>query len=342
MEKPKHLSQGDHVAVISLSRGLLGEACVSAQQKLGMERLRNMGLIPSFTTNACKGLSYLDHHPEARADDLKEAFQDNSIKAVICAIGGNDTYRTLPFLMDDKVFQENVRNHPKIFIGFSDTTVNHLMFFRLGMESFYGPNYLTDLSELSKKMLPYTEASFLSLFQKRPGPIESSPVWYEERPDYSERALGTERKEHKETKGYELIAGTLPVTGKLYGGCLESLAGLSRHDDFHLILKDAEWDGKIAFFETSEEMPSPSVVEEELKEIGKSGVFTHARGVIVGKPMDEKWYEEYKAIWKRHAKEIPVLFNVNFGHACPRTILAYGTQVTVTKNAITYDEDILL
>lgn len=38
--------------------------------------------------NALRGIEYLKNHPEARAQDLKDAFYDKSIKAIICAIGG--------------------------------------------------------------------------------------------------------------------------------------------------------------------------------------------------------------------------------------------------------------
>ena len=86
--------------------------------------------------NSLKGIEYLKEHPEARAEDLKKAFMDPDIKMVITAIGGDDTYKTIPYLMEDKKFLETVKNNPKIFIGFSDTTVNHLMFNKIGITYF--------------------------------------------------------------------------------------------------------------------------------------------------------------------------------------------------------------
>ena len=62
--------------------------------------------------------------------------------------------------MEDEEFINNVKNNPKIFTGFSDTTMNHLMFYRLGMESFYGPCIVVDLAELDNDMLPYTKEYF--------------------------------------------------------------------------------------------------------------------------------------------------------------------------------------
>lgn len=55
----------------------------------------------------------------------------NSMKVIICAIGNDDTYRTIPYLMEDEKFINAVKTHPKIFMWFSDTTNNHLMFYKL-------------------------------------------------------------------------------------------------------------------------------------------------------------------------------------------------------------------
>ena len=43
--------------------------------------------------------------------------------------------------MEDREFVNAVQAHPKLFTGFSDTTVNHLMFYRLGLSTYYGPDF---------------------------------------------------------------------------------------------------------------------------------------------------------------------------------------------------------
>ena len=57
-----------------------------------------MGLEPVLMPNALKDLNYLEEHPEERAADLKKAFMDDNIKAIMTAIGGVDTYKLIPFL----------------------------------------------------------------------------------------------------------------------------------------------------------------------------------------------------------------------------------------------------
>ncbi len=54
-------------------------------------------------------------------------------------------------------------------------------------------------------------------------------------------------------------------------------------------------------------------------------------GILVGKPQDETYYKEYKAVYARVItnKELPILYNVNFGHSTPRCVLPYGALVEV-------------
>ena len=84
------------IEIVSLSRGILGETFVRHELELGLKRLEEMGVEVVFSPNALKGLDYISAHPEARADDLISAFQDDSVDMILCAIGGDDTYRLLP------------------------------------------------------------------------------------------------------------------------------------------------------------------------------------------------------------------------------------------------------
>ena len=55
------------------------------------------------STELYPDILYLKNHPESRAQDLKQAFLDKDIKMIITAIGGDDTYKTIPYLMEDKL-----------------------------------------------------------------------------------------------------------------------------------------------------------------------------------------------------------------------------------------------
>lgn len=342
MKKPRALSKGDKVAIVSLSSGMLGEELCSHNIEIGVKRLEELGLEPIFMPNALKGIAYLEKHPEARAADLKQAFMMDEISGVICAIGGDDTYRLLPYLLDDQEFMDQVKQSPKLFTGFSDTTINHLMFYKLGLVTYYGPSFITDLGEIAADMLPYTKAAFKGYLKgNETREITSSKVWYEERADFSAAAIGTERVAHSEKRGYEVLQGTGKFSGRLLGGCLESIYDVlkgKRYEDqlpicekYQLFPAQQEWAGKILFIETCEEQPTPELVEEELLALKEKGVFEVVSGVLIGKPLDEKFYEEYKSVFKKVIAndQLPILYNLNFGHATPRGVVPYGIRAEV-------------
>lgn len=353
MNRPHKLKKGDRVAVVSLSSGMLGEEFCSHNLEIGIRRLKEYGLEPVFMENTLKGIDYLEEHPEARAADLKQAFMDDSIAGIICSIGGDDTYRLLPHLMEDEEFILAVKEHPKLFTGFSDTTVNHLMLYRLGLCTFYGPNFICDLGEIGEHMLPYSRTAFESYLEGNSyDRILSSEVWYEERSDFSRAAIGTDRIAHREERGYELLQGPEVFSGALLGGCLESLYDIltsTRYADekevcekYGIFPAKEEWEGKVLFVETSEEKPEPALVEKALSALKEKGVFEAVNGIIVGKPQDETYYEEYKEVYRRviDDEKMPIVYNVNFGHATPRCALMYGAVVRVdmTERKIEYVE----
>ncbi|MEE4292367.1 MAG: LD-carboxypeptidase [Xanthomonadales bacterium] len=73
--------------------------------------------------------------PEARAADIMAMFADDSIDAIVCARGGYGANRVLP-LLD----YERIREHPKIFSGFSDVTgLLTSISQRSGLVTFHGP-----------------------------------------------------------------------------------------------------------------------------------------------------------------------------------------------------------
>lgn len=334
--KPKLLKKGDKVAIVSLSRRLLGESFIAHETPIGIKRLEEYGLEVIFMPNSCMGMKYVEEHPEARVKDLKDAFLDSSIKAIICAIGGDDTYKTLPYLMEDKEFKKIILDNPKIFIGFSDSTINHLMFNKLGLNTFYGPCFLIDLCELDNEMLPYTRDWFEKLFSNQSNlEITSSPIWYSDREDYSAKEIGKKRTENEEQHGYEVLFGKGVVEGKLIGGCIESLYGAACSNTeetktclkYNLLSKKDVKD-KILFLETSEAKIQPEELKTMLIEMDKKHLFQDVKGAILGKPIDEVYYDEYKVIYNNFFSKlkIPTLYNVNFGHSVPRCIVPYGLK----------------
>ena len=341
LKKPQQLHKGDQVAIVSLSQGTLGEAFAKHQLELGKKRIEELDLAPVFMPYALKGIDYVKKHPEKRAADLKQAFLDPNIKGIIAAIGGDDTHQILPYLMEDEEFKQAVIKQPKLFTGFSDTTNDHLMFYRLGMQSFYGLSFLNDFAELDTQMLPYTKKTVDHFFTNpQTTVIPASQTWYEERTDFSSMQVGRPRSSHPDT-GYKVLRGQGKIRGRLWGGCIDSLyddiVG-NRYPDqpdiisqYHLLLSPEEAKGKLLFIETCEEQPEPVLYREELAKLAEVGILQNVSGILVGKPQNKKYFTEYQQelLAATKAYQTPILYNVNFGHAYPHTILPYGVMAEV-------------
>lgn len=344
----KKLQTGDKIAVVSLSSGVAGESFVKHEIDLAKKRIANMGYKLVFMDNAMKGLEFLANNPKAKADDLLQAFEDKSIKMIICAIGGDNAYEICPHVFENQKLIEAIKNNPKIFLGFSDSTTNHLIFNKLGLNTFYGQCLLVDVAELDQNMLQYSEKHFKNLLNGYCDKnIEPSEVWYEERKDFSPAALGTKRVCHKETRGYVAInKPQSPVEGKLFGGCIDVIYDLlsgARHplakeycDKYQIFPKNPDfYEDKILFLETSDSKPTPIEFEKMINSLLELGILQASRAILFGKPQDQVYIDEYEKILREKIKDTPILFNMNFGHALPHAILPYGRNAKVDFENLT-------
>jgi muramoyltetrapeptide carboxypeptidase LdcA involved in peptidoglycan recycling len=345
----KQMNMIKTVEIVSLSSGIIGESFVSHELKIGVERLKTMGLQVKFSEHALKGIDYINEHPEDRAADLIEAYADPEVDMILCAIGGDDTYRLLPYLFDNDELKKVVND--KIFLGFSDTTMNHFMLHKLGINTFYGQCFMADICELDDKMLPYTEKYFKELITTgKIKEVRPSDVWYEERTAFDESQVGVPRVKHP-NKGFELLQGPAVFSGKILGGCIESMYDIFNNDRYSDIADLCEkyklfpalddWKGRILLLESSEEKPTPDLYEKMLIVLKEYGIFDVVSGVLVGKPMDETYADEYKELLVRiiDSPDLPVLYDINIGHATPRCIIPFGVSATVDadKQVITFE-----
>ena len=269
------------VCIVSLSSGVAGEPFVSHEVKLGIERLRAYGLDVRFAPHALRGMEYLGAHPEARAADLLQAFRNPAVDMILCAIGGDDTYRLLPYLFEHGELAEAVSG--KMFLGFSDTTINHLMLRKVGLRTFYGQAFLPDVCELGPMMLPYTRRHFEELLATGGiGSIVPSDTWYESRTDFGPDQLGACLRAHPD-RGFRLVQGPPVFSGKILGGCIDTFYDMfdgTRYADmpelcqrYGLFPTADEWRGHILLLETSEELMAPDTYRKALGFLRDAGVF---------------------------------------------------------------------
>ena len=338
------------IGIVSLSSGVLGEDFVLHEVKIGIERLKKYGIEVEFLPNSKKGIEFIKNSPEARAKDLIKAFKDDSIDMILCAIGGDDTYRLLPYLFENNELEKVAKQ--KIFLGFSDTTMNHFMLNKLGIKTFYGQAFLPDVCELSNEMLPYSKHFFEELINTgKIKEIYPSDVWYNEREDFSEKAIGISMEEHH-NGGFELLRGDSKFEGKILGGCLDSIFNIfdtPRYEDTVYLCKKYdlfpslnEWENKILLLETSEEKPKPELFRKMILKLQEYGIFDVISGLIIGKPQNEEYYNEYKQIIldEIRNKNLSIVYNINIGHSTPRCIIPFGVnaKVDIERQIIEFKE----
>lgn len=327
------------VGIVSLSSGILGEAFAEHEVKIGVKRLSEYGLTVRFMPHAKKGIEYVREHPKERAEDLLEAFRDPEIDMILCAIGGDDTYRLLPYLFDNDQLFRAVSD--KVFLGFSDTTINHFMLHKAGLKTFYGQSFLADICELGGEMLPYTRHYFEELITT--GGIREivpSEIWYESRGGYGTDQIGVALVSHPD-RGFELLQGNGVFSGKILGGCIDSIMDMfdgTRYGDMPALCRKYglfpdldDWKGKILLLESSEEKMPPEKYRKALEILKDTGIFSVVSGLLIGKPMDETYEKEYKQLLTEVIgnPDLPVVCNLNIGHALPRCILPFGEEATV-------------
>ena len=203
---------------------------------------------------------------------------------------------------------------------------------KAGIVSFYGPSIMCEFGEYVK-MFDYTKEAVENILFKDTNDyeIKSSEYWSNDFVSWKEENKNIQKKLIKEEHGYEILNGTGKIVGELIGGCLDvfpMITGTEIWPELNV------WKDKILLLETSEEKPTPDYVLYYLRNLGALGILNSIKGVIVGKPQDEMYYEEYKEVYKKIIKEfkcnnLGILYNVNIGHAYPTGILPLGVEYEI-------------
>jgi len=333
--RPAALKMGDTLAALSLSSGFV--TSVMHRYEAGRRQARaELGWHVVPAPNALRGEEYLYRNPQARTDDLHWALEHPEIAGLLSVIGGDDSVRLLPSL-DLGV----IRAHPKVFLGFSDSTVTHLQFLRAGVGSFYGPALLTDLAEHGG-MHPYSvQGVHQATMSAAPFRFAPAPAWTEQHQEWLDPALQEVPRVFTPSEGWVWLQGERVAEGHLMGGCLEVLDMLNGTPGWP---EQALWQGAVLCLETSEDVPTPAQVGYWLRNFAAQGLLQSAAGLVVARPkgytpeMVRQLYGWVKRVlWEAGREDLPVLANVDFGHTSPQLTLPLGAQARLDPVAGTFE-----
>ncbi|MFJ1754982.1 LD-carboxypeptidase [Kitasatospora sp. NPDC088134] len=311
--RPRALEPGDLVVIAALSGPLPAayepnvERTVAVFERMGF-RVRRAPLLEVGRERWWSAAA-----PAEIAAELNGLLRDPGVRAIVASDGGQTVLGYL-----DLIDFEAVRADPKPILGYSDLSLLHLVLHaRTGLVGFHAdlavpgfggnwqaapPARRSQLEGLYRALLTGTEPL---------GPLPTGPAWECWRPGRAE--------------------------GPLIGGVINRLV-LSRATPFALPLE--RFDGAILFWEEMGGLAS--YVWSYLQVLRHSGVLDRIAGMVVGVPHEIGGLGPGSSPTLAEIvldvlgdRDVPVLGNVDFGHAGPNLPMPIGLRAGLDARART-------
>ncbi len=300
MFKPKRLSKGDSIGIISPSSPPFYRSDIIR----GAEMLESWGYKPVMGKNVNKRYKYLAGTDEERASDINEMFSRDDIDAIFVTQGGYGGARTLKYLDFDMI-----KSNPKIFTGYSDITSLHLAFYKMsGLVTFHGPgNDGLNSEELSD----YTKDYLLKALTTSE-PIGEIPM--------------------ASNKGWVNRIGRGKARGELIGGNLTLICG-TLGTPYEIDVKD-----KILLIEDVD--TEPWIFDHMLSHMSNAGKLQEVAGIVVGvcencvpRKLDPAYHttfslEDVLEDWLAPLG-VPVIYGLPLGHARDKATVPFGVTALI-------------
>lgn len=315
---PQKLQPGDEVRVIAPSRSL---KIVSEENvQLAIEALEALGLKVTFGRHVQENDQFQSSSIHSRIADLHEAFQDPNVKAIFAVIGGSNANQLLSYIDFDLIKQ-----HPKMFFGFSDITVlQNAIYHKTGLVTYSGPQFSTFAMQ---KGFEYTLAYFKKIaFEKEPVTLETSEFWSDD-PWY----LDQEKRTFLQNSGYWVIHEGA-AQGTILGGNL-CTSQLLHGTPFMPSIEN-----KILFIEECVITDLADVeFDRDLQSLLHQPLFHTVKALVFGRfehkfNMDREKFEEIIRT-KQELNNIPIIANADFGHTSPIFTFPIGGTCSLRAGA---------
>jgi muramoyltetrapeptide carboxypeptidase len=299
------------VAIAALSSPLEDE--VLEMYRRGVAELEAMGfrVRPSPLVDVERVWWWAAARPAEVAYELNSLFRDPEVHAIWGLMGGRFTLSYL-----DALDYDAIADNPKPIVGMSDIAALLLAIHsRTGLVTFHADALLfgvSDWSELSESdHAKQADVYRRVLTSTTPvGPLPALSTWETWRPGRAE--------------------------GHLLGGLLNRLIRIQATP---FALTPERFDGAILFFE---DLNTPTInVWNDLQVLRQNGVFERIAGLLVGPTETVQVLPEAPKSLREVVldvlgdRDIPVLGNVNFGHAGPNLPLPLGVRAAIDADART-------
>jgi muramoyltetrapeptide carboxypeptidase LdcA involved in peptidoglycan recycling len=309
---PQKLQKGDEIRVVapSCSMGIISET----NREIANSRLKDLGFKITYSKNVEEMDEFRSSSIKSRIDDLHEAFIDKNVKAVFAVIGGFNCNQLLRYI-DWNI----IKNNPKIFIGFSDTTaLQNAIFTKTGLVTNSGPAWSTFGQKLHfDYTLEYFKKCLMNedSFAINPSKEWTDDLWY----------LDQDKRSPINNDGW-LIINEGKASGTLLGANLCTF-NLLQGTEFFPDLNDS-----VLFIEDDLET-KPTNFDRDLQSLIHLPSFIGVKGIVIGRFQNDSKMTNEKLVkiikTKEELKNIPVIANVDFGHTSPIITFPIGGEVSI-------------
>ncbi len=296
----ERLIKGDKIGIVSPSAILKDEESLEILSK-AVEIMTDMGF------EVVRGkYSFLDETgygstAKHKAEDINGMFADKEVKAIFSITGGENCLQTFEYLDWDLI-----RENPKIFCGFSDTTslINEINA-KTDLVTFMGPSFKSIASGETDYRLNAVIDRFVKCKKELAYEMDL-PEFKVIRPG---KAIG------------KTVGGNLTLTTDLISGKYK----IDFRDKI-LLLEDLAWES------------IPAKVSHDLYKMKQEGIFEQISGIWIGNydneiPLEKILLDTIDDI----EFDKPIIKSENFGHCEKKVVIPIGTTIEInTENLAPY------
>ncbi|WP_067438703.1 S66 family peptidase [Nocardioides jensenii] len=320
---PRPLSPGDLIGVTSPSAGV--EARMQPRLDVAVADLRTRGY--DVRVGECMSA---DRHVSApkqqRADELTAMLLDPAIRAVVPPWGGELAIDLVDLIDWDALASAE----PTWLVGYSDlSTILVPLTLRSGWATLHGANLMDSPYDAPEGLLHWTEVAAATgpVTQTAPGRHRTA-----RHGDYVGNP-GVHTYDLDAEGGWQVLGGgNLEVSGRLIGGCVETLGAMSGtpYADVAAFGREHADEGLIVYVEACEF--GAFDVARILHGFRLAGWFDEATAILVGRPMapDAPGFTQHDAVADAlGGLDLPVVLDVDCGHVAPFLPLVNGAHARV-------------
>ena len=318
---PNPLQPGDLIGVTSPSSGV--EAHNMGRLEFAVGLLRKRGF--EVEVGACMdGSRHTSATAAVRAEELMRMLLDPRIRAVVPPWGGETAIDLIPYLD----FEAIAEAEPTWFVGYSDiSTLLMPVTLRSGLATLHGSNLMDTPYAVPAPLLSWLDVASLpsgSSFRQSSPNVHRVNDW----DDWAENPEVAEHEWNGEGTWVRLDTASDPVdvTGRLLGGCIETLANLAGSpylDESRL--RSATGDSLIVYIEASS--MGATTICRHLHGMRLAGFFEHANAILVGRtgaPDSPTLTQSEAVLDALGVLGIPIIGNVECGHVPPQLPIVNG------------------